>query len=46
MSVSSMFSEFISNLVISNAEIISTRYGEVTAALNKKFRDTESIPVS
>lgn len=42
MSVSSMFSEFISNLVISNADIISTRYGEVTAALNKKFRDTES----
>ncbi|CAK7020228.1 MAG: hypothetical protein MESAZ_02489 [Saezia sanguinis] len=37
-----MFSEFINNLAISNTETISTRYGELTAALNKQFRDTES----
>lgn len=37
-----MFSEFLGNLVIQNSETISLRYGEITAALNKKFRDTES----
>ncbi|GFO73590.1 hypothetical protein BJAS_P4487 [Bathymodiolus japonicus methanotrophic gill symbiont] len=37
-----MFSEFIGNLAISNTTTISTRYGEITSALNKKFRDTES----
>lgn len=37
-----MFSEFIANLAISNAETITIRYGELTAALNKQFRDTES----
>lgn len=42
MSVSEMFSEFIANLAISNAETISTRYGELTASLNRQFRDTES----
>lgn len=42
MGVAEMFSSFIGNLAISNAETISTRYGELTAALNKKFRDTES----
>ena len=42
MSVAKMFSDFISNLAISNAEIISARYGELTSALNKQFRDTES----
>ncbi|CUR69348.1 nucleotidyltransferase [Pseudomonas aeruginosa] len=42
MSVAEMFSEFIGNLAISNAETISTRYGELTAALNKQFRETES----
>lgn len=42
MSVADMFSEFINNLAISNAETISTRYGELTSALNKQFRDTES----
>lgn len=42
MNVSEMFSEFVANLAISNAEIISMRYGELTAALNKQFRDTES----
>ena len=30
------------NLAIQNGDIISLRYGELTAALNKQFRDTES----
>lgn len=42
MSVAEMFSEFVDNLAISNAETISTRYSELTAALNKKFRETDS----
>lgn len=37
-----MFRDFIYNLKVDNAEQISQRYGEVTASLNKKFRDTES----
>jgi Second Messenger Oligonucleotide or Dinucleotide Synthetase domain/Adenylyl/Guanylyl and SMODS C-terminal sensor domain len=46
MSVADMFSEFIGNLAISNAETISLRYGELTAALNKHFRDTDSKTVN
>jgi len=42
MSVSDMFRQFMANLAISNAEIISMRYGELTAVLNKVFRNTES----
>lgn len=42
MSVATMFSDFIGNLVITNSETISLRYGELTAALNKSFRETES----
>lgn len=42
MSVAEMFSEFIANIAIQNTEVISRRYGELTAALNKEFRDTES----
>lgn len=42
MSVSNMFLEFISNLTVSNVTTISTRYGEITSALNKQFRSTES----
>jgi len=37
-----MFRELLINLAVDNAEQISLRYGEVTAALNKKFRDTDS----
>lgn len=37
-----MFSEFISNLTITNTGTISSRYGELTSALNKQFRDTDS----
>lgn len=42
MSVSDMFSQFLSNLAITNSAGISYRYGEITAALNKHFRDTDS----
>ncbi len=42
MSVSDMFKEFLDNLKIDNSDQISLRYGEITACLNKKFRDTES----
>ena len=37
-----MFQTFLNNLAVDNAETISLRYGEITACLNKKFRDTES----
>lgn len=42
MSTSEMFKEFLNNLRVDNAEKIGLRYGEITASLNKKFRDTES----
>lgn len=42
MSIADMFSQFVTNLAITNAGTISLRYGELTAALNKEFRDTES----
>lgn len=42
MTVAEMFSDFLGNLVIANTESISARYGEITAALNKQFRETES----
>lgn len=42
MTVTEMFSEFLGNLAIANTETISVRYGELTAALNKQFRETES----
>ena len=37
-----MFKGFMGNLTVDNAAQISLRYGEITASLNKKFRDTES----
>jgi len=42
LSVTEMFQQFLDNLKIDNADTISLRYGEITACLNKKFRDTES----
>ncbi|MBU1189362.1 MAG: nucleotidyltransferase [Gammaproteobacteria bacterium] len=42
MTVSELFSEFVSNLAITNTDTIGTRYGELTSALNKQFRDTDS----
>jgi Second Messenger Oligonucleotide or Dinucleotide Synthetase domain/Adenylyl/Guanylyl and SMODS C-terminal sensor domain len=42
MSIADIFSQFVTNLAVTNLETISLRYGELTAALNKEFRDTES----
>jgi hypothetical protein len=42
MGTSDIFREFRGNLAVTNGETISVRYGEITAALNKRFRDTES----
>jgi len=42
MSIAEMFSGFLENLAIKDGDTISLRYGELTAAINKRFRDTES----
>jgi hypothetical protein len=42
LTTSEIFRDFLSNLVIDNIDLISLRYGKITASLNKKFRDTES----
>lgn len=42
MTVSEMFQGLLNNLKIDNADVISLHYEEITASLNKKFRDTES----
>tara|TARA_R110002049_G_scaffold235512_2_gene408781 strand:- start:573 stop:1901 length:1329 start_codon:yes stop_codon:yes gene_type:complete len=42
MSISDDFKAFLENIQVDNSDTISLRYGEVTAALNKRFRDTES----
>ncbi|MCM5553343.1 nucleotidyltransferase [Pleomorphomonas sp. NRK KF1] len=42
MSIADTFKQFLGNLAVDNAQTISDRYGELTYALNKKFRDTES----
>src|SRR5262245_56833328 len=42
MSVADMFQTLLKNLQIQNLDTISSRYGELTAALNKEFRATES----
>ena len=42
LSIADTFKQFLSNLAVDNAQAISDRYGEITCALNKKFRDTES----
>lgn len=42
MTVAQMFSQFVENLSVENAEEISGRYGEITKALNKYYRETES----
>ena len=42
MTVSEMFSEFVSDLAITNTDTISACYGELTSALNKQFRETDS----
>jgi len=42
MTVAEMFEQFLNNLEIDNKAQISDRYGEITCALNKAFRDTDS----
>jgi hypothetical protein len=42
LSIADTFKQFIQNLAVDNDEAISNRYDEITCALNKKFRDTES----
>lgn len=42
MSIAETFKQFLGDLAVDNAEKISTRYEEITCALNKKFRDTDS----
>jgi hypothetical protein len=42
MTTSEMFQGLLDNLKIDNADVISLRYEEITASLNKKFSDTES----
>ena len=42
LSTADTFKQFLSNLAVDNAQAISSRYEEITCALNKKFRDTES----
>ncbi|MGH1447060.1 MAG: SMODS domain-containing nucleotidyltransferase [Cognatishimia sp.] len=42
MGISEDFEELLDNLQLANSETISLRYGEVTSALNREFRDTDS----
>ncbi len=42
MSISDTFQSFLSRIAIDNADTISLRYGEITSALNRQFRDTDS----
>lgn len=42
ISISDAFQSFVNNLALDNDGQISTRYGEITRALNLKFRSTDS----
>ncbi len=42
MSVADMFKDFLNNLKVDNASQVSSRYGEITKSLNRKFRNSES----
>lgn len=42
MSIADDFKKFLDNIKVDNSSTISLRYGEITASLNKKFRNTES----
>ena len=42
MGIASDFSSFLENIRIDNADTVSLRYGEITAALNGCFRNTDS----
>jgi hypothetical protein len=42
LGIADSFKTFLSNIAVDNADVISLRYEEITSALNKAFRDTES----
>lgn len=42
LNTTEMFTQFVKNIAIDNAEMISLRYGEITSAMNQEFRDTSS----
>ena len=42
MGIAEDFEDLLNNLQLANGETISLRYGEVTSALNREFRDTDS----
>lgn len=42
MTISEMFTDFLKNLAINNDASITSKYEEITSALNKKFRETDS----
>jgi hypothetical protein len=42
LSIADTFKQFLNNLAVDNAQTISDRYGEITSALNKKFRESDS----
>lgn len=42
MSVSEIFKDFLSNIKVERSTQFSQRYGEITKALNLKFRDSDS----
>lgn len=42
MSIADDFQTFLDNIKVDNPATISLRYGEITLALNKQFRDSES----
>lgn len=42
VSVSEDFKQFLVNIRVDNSDSISERYGQITKALNKQFRNTDS----
>ena len=42
MSITDKFKRFLTNIKVQNDAQIELRYGEITSALNKEFRDSES----
>jgi hypothetical protein len=42
VSIADSFKKLLSNIAVDNAEVITLRYEEITSALNKSSRDTES----
>jgi tRNA nucleotidyltransferase (CCA-adding enzyme) len=42
VSIADSFKKFLSNIAVDNSEVITLRYEEITSAINKTFRDTDS----